>query len=104
MGNHWTLQEAKKNLSAVVEAAKGGEPQQLTAPGGDTFVVLTASDYKRLTGQDLPPVEATAPTKTFVEHLLDFPPLPEGMDDIFDFDNRPQLRMRDLKFEEGEDR
>jgi hypothetical protein len=38
--------------------------------------------------------------KTSVEHILDFPKLPEGMDDLMDFDNRPQIIPRDIDFDE----
>lgn len=94
MGKVWTLQDAKNRFSAVVEAARRGEPQHVTRRGVDAVVVLSAEEYQRLTKLDV------RPEKTFVQHILDFPKLPEGMEDIFDFDHRPQLEMRDVEFDE----
>jgi prevent-host-death family protein len=90
MGKVWTLQDAKNKFSAVVEAAQRGEPQHVTKRGADAVVVLSAEEYERLSKLD------EKPKKTFVEHLLDFPKLPEGMEDIFDFDRRPQVELRDV--------
>jgi antitoxin Phd len=94
MGKVWTLQDAKNKFSAVVEAAQRGEPQHVTKRGAKAVVVLSADEYERLTKLD------AKPKKTFVEHLLDFPKLPEGMEDIFDFDHRPQVELRDVEFDE----
>jgi len=104
MGNHWTLQDADENFSAVVEAARRGEPQHLTDEGAKMVVVLSAAEFARLTGQELAHAEQEPPGKSFVQHLLDFPELPEGMEDIFDFEDRPQLKMRNLEFDNGEGR
>lgn len=80
MGDQWTLQDAKNKFSAVVEAAQGGRPQHVTKRGVEAVVVLSAEDYRRL--QDLE--DGHKPKKTFVEHLLSAPKLPEGMEDLFD--------------------
>lgn len=93
MGKNWTLQDAKNKFSAVVEAAQRGEPQHVTKRGIDAVVVLSAQEYERLAKLD------AKPKKTFVEHILNFPKLPEGMEDIFDFDERPQIEMRDIDFD-----
>ncbi len=93
MGKNWTLQDAKNKFSAVVEAAQRGEPQHVTKRGVDAVVVLSAQEYERLVKLD------AKPKKTFVEHILDFPKLPEGMEDIFDFEERPQIEMRDIDFD-----
>lgn len=93
MGKNWTLQDAKNKFSAVVEAAQRGEPQHVTKRGVDAVVVLSAQEYERLVKLDV------KPKKTFVEHILDFPKLPEGMEDIFDFEERPQIEMRDIDFD-----
>lgn len=74
MGSIWTLQDAKDSLAAVVEAAQKGEPQRVTTEGGEAVVVVSAHDYELMSKRP----------KTFVEHIMDFPKLPEGMDDIFD--------------------
>jgi antitoxin Phd len=92
VGKVWTLQDAKNKFSAVVEAAQRGEPQHVTKRGVDAVVVLSATEYERLSKLD------ARPKKTFAEHILDFPKLPEGMEDIFDFDERPQIEMRDIDF------
>lgn len=56
------------------------------------MVVLSAEEYRRLAGLE------TKPKKTFKEHLLDFPKLPEGMDDIFDKREPMILEMKELDF------
>ena len=94
MGKVWTRQDAKNKFSAVVEAAQRGEPQHVTKRGVDAVVVLSAEEYERLSRLDV------KPKKTFVQHIFDFPKMPEGMEDIFDFDDRPQLEMRDVKFDD----
>jgi prevent-host-death family protein len=80
MGKVWTLQDAKNKFSAVVEAAVQGEPQHVTRRGVDAVVVLSAREYKELCELQ----QKAAPKRSFVEHLLAFPKLPEGMDDIFE--------------------
>ena len=44
----WQLQEAKNRLSALVDAAISGEPQQVTRRGRPAVVVIAAEDYERL--------------------------------------------------------
>lgn len=44
----WQLQEAKNRLSALVDAAISGEPQQVTRRGKPAVVVIAAEDYERL--------------------------------------------------------
>jgi prevent-host-death family protein len=91
MGKVWTLQDAKNKFSAVVEAAQRGEPQHVTKRGVDAVVVLSADDYERLT--------QTQPKKTFVEHLLSAPKLPEAFEDLFDKDEPMTLGIREFDFE-----
>ena len=74
MGKVWTLQDAKNRFSAVVEAAQSGEPQRVSVSADESVVVVSARDFDLMSKRP----------KTFVEHLMDFPKLPEGMDDIFD--------------------
>lgn len=78
MGEVWSLQDAKNKFSAVVDAAEKGAPQRVTKRGKDAVVVLAAAEYERLLKLD------SRPQKSFTQHILDFPKLPEGMDDIFD--------------------
>ena len=44
----WQLQEAKNRLSALVDAAIAGEPQQVTRRGRPAVVVIACEDYERL--------------------------------------------------------
>ena len=77
----WQLQEAKNRLSAVVNAAIGGQPQQVTRRGEPVVVVIAAEDYERL--RRLEKTSALA----FNEFLLDMP------QDDGEFDRLP-LSMR----------
>lgn len=90
MGKVWTLQDAKNKFSAVVEAAQRGEPQHVTKRGVEAVVVVSADEYERLSRLDV------KPKKTFVQHILDFPKLPEGMDDIFDDRDQYPSSYRDV--------
>lgn len=63
----WQLQEAKNRLSALVDAAISGEPQQVTRRGRPAVVVIAAEDYERLRRLE----RASLPT--FNELLLEVP-------------------------------
>ena len=75
------MQEAKNRLSAVVNAAIGGQPQQVTRRGEPVVVVIAAEDYERL--RRLEKTSALA----FNEFLLEMP------QDDGEFDRLP-LAMR----------
>ena len=92
MGNHWTLQDAKNKFSAVVEAASKGEPQHVTKRGVEAVVVLSAEEYERLSRLD------PKPKKTFIEHLLSAPKLPEGLEHIFDKPEPTPLEINEIDF------
>jgi len=92
MGKVWTVQDAAGQFAAVVEAAQRGEPQHLTDHGVNAVVVVSADDYQRLLGVDVPP------PKNFVDHILDFPPLSPEMNDIFDFDRRLEIDIQQIDF------
>lgn len=94
MGKIWTLQDAKNKFSAVVEAAQRGEPQHVTKRGVDAVVVLSAQEYERLSKL------APKPAKTFIEHILSAPKLPEGMEDIFDKREPMTLEMNDVDIDD----
>jgi prevent-host-death family protein len=94
MGKVWTLQDAKNKFSAVVEAAERGEPQFVTKRGAKAVVVLSEAEYERLHALD------AGCRKDFVQHLLDAPKLPEGLDGIFDKREPMVLEMRDIDFGE----
>lgn len=87
MGSNWTLQVAETEFVTVANAASAGEPQRVRMPDDATVVVVSASQYDLL---------AKRP-KTFVEHILDFPKLPEGMeDDTFDDRDKYPSEFRDV--------
>lgn len=94
MGNHWTLQDAKNRFSAVVEAAQRGEPQHVTKRGHEAVVVLSAQEYERLSKLDV------KPKKTFVEHLLSAPKLPDDCQDLFDKREPMILEITEIDFDE----
>lgn len=45
----WQLQEAKARLSELLKSAQRSGPQQITVRGKPAAVVLSRSDYDRLT-------------------------------------------------------
>jgi len=61
--NNWQLQEAKARLSELVKSAQREGPQQITVHGIPAAVVLSRSDYERL----------TANKPSFVKFLRDSP-------------------------------
>ncbi len=63
----WQLQEAKNRLSALVDAAISGEPQQVTRRGRPAVVVIAAEDYERLCRLE----KVSSPT--FNDLLLEMP-------------------------------
>ena len=75
--SNWTLKDAEAVFERLAKAASSGEPQRVTMPDGSAVVVLSALQYDLMVKRP----------KTFVEHILDFPKLPEGMDDNT-FDDR----------------
>lgn len=96
MGKPWTLQDAKNKFSAVVDAAMKGEPQHVTRRGQDAVVVVSSEEYDRLT--DL--AAQANPKMTFVEHLLSFPELPEGIE-IVDPEDRIMIEPRGIDFDQA---
>jgi prevent-host-death family protein len=46
--SEWSLQEAKRQLGGVVDAAAAGDPQLLTRRGVPTAVVISYRDYLRV--------------------------------------------------------
>lgn len=91
MGALWTLKDAKEQLETLARAAGEGEPQRVTMEGGEEVVVLSKRDYDLM---------AERP-KTFVEHIMDFPKLPDDAQDLFDKTNPKQwiLAPRDIDFD-----
>jgi prevent-host-death family protein len=62
----WSLQDAKNQFSAVVEAARAA-PQTVTKHGKPAVVVMAAEEYDRL--RHIERVKAP----TFADHLLAMP-------------------------------
>ena len=50
---HWQMQEAKQRLSELVRRALDEGPQVVTRRGEEVVVVLSADEYRRLTGKKL---------------------------------------------------
>jgi prevent-host-death family protein len=48
-GDHWTVAEAKANLSQVIDKARSGEPQTITRHGRVAVVVVAADEWERRT-------------------------------------------------------
>ena len=46
---NWQLQEAKNRLSEVVKAAESKGPQVITVRGKETAVLISMSEYRKLT-------------------------------------------------------
>lgn len=63
----WSLQDAKNRFSAVVEAARRGEPQRVTRRGKPAVVVISVEEYERL--QELERMSAPS----FTDLLLEMP-------------------------------
>jgi antitoxin Phd len=83
--SQWRLQDAKTQLSQVVEAALQGEPQHITRRGKPAVVVLSEEAFDAFKRN----AQAAAPG--FVAHLLAIPKSEE------DFDRLPvKLREIDL--------
>jgi antitoxin Phd len=83
--SQWRLQDAKTQLSQVVEAALQGEPQHITRRGKPAVVVLSEEAFDAFKRN----AQAAAPG--FVAHLLAIPKSEE------DFDRLPvKLREVDL--------
>lgn len=86
MGAIWTLKDAQAQLETLARAAEQGEPQHVTLDGGDEVVVVSKRDYDLMSKRE----------KTFVEHMMEFPKLPEGFEDIFDDRHQYPSRARDI--------
>lgn len=65
--HQWSLQDAKNSFSAVVAAAIEGNPQTVTKRGKPAVIVLSVTEYQRLSRRD------TAEAPDFVDHLLSIP-------------------------------
>ena len=85
----WTLQDAKAQFSAVVDAALAGTPQEVTRRGRPAVVVVSAAQFARLA--------AGGPRAGFAEHLAALPPGGAGEEaDLFPRDR--DAGPRDVAF------
>lgn len=50
-GPTWPVQEARAQLSAVIDAALKGKPQRITRNGKDTVVVVREADFAKSKGE-----------------------------------------------------
>lgn len=61
----WLVKDARARFGDVVSNALAGEPQRIARRGREAVVVVSEAEWERL--------QAAKPTKTFEEHLCDFP-------------------------------
>jgi prevent-host-death family protein len=87
MTKHWAVQEAKARFSELLRAA-GKEPQSITLRGEETAVLLSAQEYRRITGN-----ARKAKPKSFYEIWCSAPRVPE-----FELPPRKRERMRKVEF------
>lgn len=90
---NWHLQDAKNNLSKVVNKALTEGPQTVTVRGRRTALVISAEDYDRMaaSGRHEPP------KKSFAEFLLQPDPLWD--DELVEEVNRRNRSLaRDIDF------
>lgn len=45
----WQLHDAKNKLSYLIDIAMAGKPQLITRRGDDAVVMMSASEYKKIT-------------------------------------------------------
>ena len=86
----WSVQEAKNQLSAVIDAALTSSPQAISRRGKPSVIVVSLADYERLRSV------ATVNRGSFIDHLLAIPPSDdENCEDEFP---RIQVVPRDVEF------
>ena len=71
---HWPVQDAKARFSELLREA-GKEPQRITVRGEPTAVLISESEYRRLSGETERPNER--PKKSFAEWWKSAPRVPE---------------------------
>src|SRR5688500_17604012 len=72
----WSIQDAKNQFSAVVQAAQRA-PQTVTKHGKAAVVIVAAHEFERLRKLD----DARKPT--FAEHLLGAPRIADDNEELF---------------------
>ena len=71
--NVWQMQEAKSRLSEVVKAATNQGPQEITVHGRPVAVVLSRSDFDKLSGNNESLVAFMSRSPMAGDEALDFP-------------------------------
>ena len=79
----WSVQEARNQLSAVIDAALESSPQVISRRGRPSVVVLSVDEYERLRSV------ANANRGSFVDAILAMPPSPNPDDDEDEFPRIP---------------
>lgn len=69
MKNQWKLQDAKSQFSKLVQDALNKGPQLITRHGKEAAVLISAEEYRRLTGVH----------KDFKEFLIESPKINDGL-------------------------
>jgi antitoxin Phd len=85
----WSVQEAKNQLSAVIDAALSSSPQVISRRGKPSVVVVSVAEFERLSRV------ANAQRGSFIDQLLSIPPS-ENPDDDEDEFPRFQVIPRDV--------
>jgi prevent-host-death family protein len=88
--NQWRLQDAKTQLSQVVEAALRDEPQHITRNGKQAVVVLSERAFESLQRS----AQVAAPG--FIAHLLAMPKDRNAGDEVDT--EKASLTLRDINF------
>ena len=65
----WQLQEAKKNLSQLIDQALADGPQIITRHGIEAVVVMTVAHYRK----------RATPTRNLADFLIHSPPRNSGL-------------------------
>lgn len=86
MGSNWTLKDAETQFVSVAEASLHGEPQRVTIDGLGEVVISAADKFDLMSKRQ----------KTFIEHIMDFPKLPENAQDLFDDRHQYPSQFRDI--------
>jgi antitoxin Phd len=86
----WSVQQAKNQLSAVIDAALTQAPQVISRRGKPSVVVVSLDEYERLKHA------VVAQRGSFIDHLLSVPPS-DDEDDEDEFARIP-VTPRDVDF------
>ena len=86
----WKLQDAKARFSEMVNRAQY-QPQQITRHGKPVGVLVSVEEFATLQARSpKPQLKADGTPYTFIDHLLDFPDVPD------DFFQPSEIKLRDI--------